>query len=112
MDKKAAYILLSGLYKTAGTGAQSVHGNYGDISQQWGKDLRAAGASPATANNYVNSRNTINRWGWNPFDWFYAGNHIKAEQAQEQNKDLYIKRLQRQRYNEYMKRLEQNKGQR
>lgn len=109
MNKTAAYLLLAStpMYKRAGTGAQSVHGNYGNISDSWGQKLQDNKATPATAANYVNSRNQVTNWGWNPFDWLYFKNHVKAEQAQEQNMNAYIDKMKHDRYWAEQKQLNQ-----
>ncbi len=94
MDKSAAYVLLAGLQKCAG----EAHGTYGNISDSWGKKLLDNKAPLPVAQNYVNSRNKIINWGWNPFDYFYMKNHVKAEQSQEQNMNAYIDKLKHDRY--------------
>lgn len=99
MDKAASYILAAGLLgrmtKRAGTGAQSTHGQYGNISQSWWRKLYNAGAPVEVANNYRQSRNNI-VGGWNPFQIFYLRNMANAERLQEENMNMYLDKIKKQ----------------
>lgn len=83
MNKTAAYLLLAStpMFKRAGTGAQSQHGQYISPEQATKNQVTSSGGSKQMADNYANSLNQL--WDgfnwWNPAMWFRFGDFAHAE---------------------------------
>ena len=83
MNKTAAYLLLASMpmLKRAGTGSQSVHGQYISPEQDVKNQVTANGGSQQMADNYANSIKQL--WNgynwWNPAMWPKFGDFVHAE---------------------------------
>ena len=75
MNKTAAYLLLAStpMLKRAGTGSQSMHGQYISPKQDTKNQVTARGGSQSLADNWANSIEQM----WDGFNWFNPAMWLK-----------------------------------